>query len=148
MPSPVPDPNPDSDLTDEKIIDIFEAELQTYKDELVPLHPKKRDLIRKSVKLTVLDHHSIKRNAPKKRAHIILNDLWTSIPEAFLLCATAIHPHKLGSLKTTNYLGKILQWWKVVEHPKGLTLTVHQLDILKALRERKNPGPQDALGGQ
>jgi len=32
-----------------------------------------------------------------------------------------------------------------VEHPKALTLTVHRLDILKALPERKNPGPQDTL---
>jgi len=148
MPQPVPDPNSDLDLTNEKLINILETERRTYTDELVPLHPTKLSLIQKSVALTIQNRDSIKRNVPKKRAHIILNDLWTSIPEAFVLSTAAILPYKLGSLKSTTYLRNILEWWKGVEHPKALTLTVHRLDILKALPERKNPGPQDTLGGQ
>jgi len=48
-----------------------------------------------------------KAQCPKKRAHIILNDLWTSIPEAFVLSTAAILPYKLGSLKSTTYLRNI-----------------------------------------
>jgi hypothetical protein len=143
---PATDLDRNSALTDEEFIGILETERKTYSTEFVPLHPKKLKRIRKCVELTAEARDSIHRNFPKKRAHIILTDLWTSVPEVFVLCASAIFQMKLGSLKSDNYLGKILEWWKKVNHPKGLAETVQALDVLKVLHDKKST--QDGLTGQ
>jgi hypothetical protein len=126
-----------SDLTIEIFIDLLDCELAKYSHDYVPLHKSKENRIAKCCEIAVLDRSAIAKNPRKRRAHDILNDLWTILPEVFVLCASTIYVWHLGSLKSIDYLSKIKAWWKLVRHPTGLTTTVKQLEILAILPSRE-----------
>jgi hypothetical protein len=120
-------------LTDEKLIELLEGERKTYSREYVPLHQTKITSIEKCCKLAAENPKDIRRNVPRKRACMILSDLWASAPAVFVLCASVIPPNTLGSNPSTTYLVGVLKWWREVDHPQGLIDTVRELVALRAL---------------
>ena len=127
-------------LTNETLIDLLDCELKRYSEEYVPLPRSKVDRIAKCCNAVALARSSIGRNPRKRRAHDILNDLWATFPEVFVLCASTVYVWHLGSLKSTDYLIAIKAWWKLAHHPAGLAKTVTQLNILKTLPLRQLEG--------
>ena len=117
-------------LTSEDLVGLLDQELQRFSDEYFPLHTSQLDAIKRCTAVVDEDDNAA-TNVPKKRAQRILTDLWTHLPEAFLLCSLAATPSKLGSLKAVDYMKYILRWWDGVKAPAGLTKTFDRhLDVL------------------
>jgi hypothetical protein len=125
----------DQNLTDEKLLELVEKERHTFSGDYFPLHHKNLDAVKKCSDLIAQDRNSIHRNTPKTRAHTILTDIWAHLPEVFVLCSLAITPTRLGTLKSRDYLRKLLKWWEKAEQPKALVETIIRLS--KVLPPRK-----------
>ena len=120
-------------LTDEKLLELVERQRTNFSGDYIPLHQKDLDAVQKCSALVAEDRNEIKRNTSKTRAHIILKDIWTYLPEVFVLCSLAAHPTRIGTLKSKCYLRKLLTWWKEADQPKGLVETVERLsEVLPA----------------
>ena len=77
-------------LTNESLVDLLKQELKIFSEDYFPLHEKQLKAIQRCIALVEEEEDKIIRNIPKRRAHVILKDLWTHIPEAFLLCSLAV----------------------------------------------------------
>ena len=117
----------DQQLTNEILLELVETQPTKFSGEYVPLHQKDLDAAKKCSALITQDRNLIKRNTAKTRAHIILTDVWTHLPEVFVLCSLATNPTRIGTLKSKCYLRKLLSWWKVTDQPTGLLETVERL---------------------
>lgn len=122
-------------LTDDELLDLIEKERSAFSDDYVPLHHEKLDALKKCSNLVAKDRNSISRNTQKRRAHIILTDIWAYLPEVFVLCSLATNPTKLGTLKSRDYLGKLLRWWKEADQPRALLETVERLSEILPSRK-------------
>lgn len=127
------------DLTNESLIQILGQELEKFSEDYFPLHKSQLKAIQRCTVLVDEDEDKILKNVPKKRAHVILKDLWTHIPEAFLLCSLAAAPTKIGTLKSADYMTVVLRWWKDVSVPHGLTKTLdsHSDVLPKVFRDSR-----------
>lgn len=137
----------DRRLTDEKLLKLVEKERTKFSSDYVPLHEKDLGAVKNCSALIAEDRNSIKRNTPKTRAHIILTDVWTHLPEVFVLCSLATNPTRLGSLESKSYLGKLLRWWEEIDRPTGLVRIVEQLSeflpsTVHSSKQNSVPGSQ------
>lgn len=115
----------------DELIKGCEKALNTFQNVFYPLTPGARRAIEKCTALVKLDRNSIGKNKPKRRAQVILTHLWEHFPEGFILCALSTYPYKLGHLESEDYLQRMISWWEMVEHPKGLLLVLERYsDIL------------------
>jgi hypothetical protein len=109
-------------LTNENLVNLLREELERFSEDYYPLHQKQLKAIQRCTDLVGEEESKLVRNTPKRRAHIILKDLWTHIPEVFLLCSLAITPTRLGCLKSINYMEFISRWWRDIGVvPEGLS---------------------------
>lgn len=96
-------------LTDEKLIFILKSERITYSGDYFPLYCTKIISIEKRSKLIAENLKEIRRNILRKRACVILNNLWKSAPAMFVLCALVTLLNTPGSNILTAYLGRVLK---------------------------------------
>jgi hypothetical protein len=108
-------------LDDNKFIAGLQEKLQEFSVECFPLTTKQIDRLKRSKLLIAQDASDIVKNIPKKRAHTILTELWTHLPEVYFLCSLAFNQSELASLKSSTYLAAASQWWHGVDKPQGLT---------------------------
>ncbi|KAI1489424.1 hypothetical protein F5X96DRAFT_670696 [Biscogniauxia mediterranea] len=105
-------------LTNKDFVDLLKTQYERFSDKYFPLHQSHLDAIRRCT--DIVDADNVRRNVPKKRTRTILNDLWTHSPEVFVLAALAFTPTKIGTLKSRDYMGDILEWWEGKKIPGGL----------------------------
>lgn len=110
-------------LTNSALVNLLMQELEKFSDDYYPLHSSQLNAIKRCRSLVGIDDSEVGDNTTKRRARIILVDLWTHSPEAFLLCSLAITPSHLGTLKSTDYMKDVIQRWENVEVPRGITKT-------------------------
>ena len=118
-------------MTDESLRDIAAETLGSFKDHYIPIPESRIIAAQRCLKLVEMDPTSIIKHTVKRRAHLIMCELWKRSAELSILVALSVTPTQLGSLKSETYLGVLIEWWDAVPHPKGLTefLEVHS-DIL------------------
>lgn len=117
--------------TIDELIGVLETERTAFGTEYFALSEKQRTSLKKFTDLVNLSANDVHNNANKKRAQVIMVDLWRHVPEVFILCALPMTFGRLGSLKSNDYLRPIVNWWQKVDHPVGLTATLQQCsDIL------------------
>ncbi|MCJ1477235.1 hypothetical protein MMC13_005906 [Lambiella insularis] len=121
------------------LVELLENRFHKFSEKDFPLHETELKSIKRCTELVKEEGKKIIRNVPKRRAHIILKDLWTHIPEAFILCALVVTPSQLGTLKSTDYMESIFTWWHSVVVPRGLakTLDSHSDILPKVLRDSR-----------
>ncbi|KAF2199578.1 hypothetical protein GQ43DRAFT_111652 [Delitschia confertaspora ATCC 74209] len=107
-------------LTSRELISLIEAKRKSFSEEYVPLLDVQLEILREYLAFIALDRNSIQRNHLKKRSHIILNQIWRCNQEIFVLCALTTNRTRLGSIKETDYISLLLNWWSSVDHPNGL----------------------------
>ena len=108
------------DFTLDTLIDRFKKQKECFSDQHVPLSTTQIETIKRVSAFIAQDISTIQRNHLKKRACLILNDLWMHRKETFLLCALTTFPTQLASLDPATSLRDISTWWDNVDHPKGL----------------------------
>jgi hypothetical protein len=109
-------------LTVDSLIDLLEKQRCTFTDRYCPLLKAQEIALRKANDLIAEDLGSLSRNYPRKKAHMILNDIKICVShDVFVLCALATNPSGLGNSKLKNYVPEITIWWARVDHPRGLT---------------------------
>lgn len=114
-----------------KLIDTFDVIRRQFSDNYLPLTGEQLQRVDKCSRLVEQDPSTIRQNAPKKRAHIVLSEIWTHRPDFFIICALSTYPTTLGMLKSHAYLQELLGWWDGAEHPKALAEIIsHHSNIL------------------
>jgi hypothetical protein len=111
-------------LDNSGLIDLLDKEIKKFSDDYFPLHSDQLKGVKRCTALVDTGESEIGDNAPKRRARTILTDLWTHVPEAFFLCSLATSPTHLGTLTSIDYMKPVLQWWKDVNVPLGMTKTI------------------------
>ncbi|PTU17796.1 hypothetical protein P175DRAFT_0378321 [Aspergillus ochraceoroseus IBT 24754] len=118
-------------LTSSELIALCDTTRRSFSDNFIPFTNLQLEKVQKSSTLVRSNRHSIGKNAPKLRAHTVLSELWTHCPEGFILCALSTYQSRLGTLKSTDFLRDMMEWWQGVEHPGGLSaVLVHYANIL------------------
>ncbi|KAG8664441.1 hypothetical protein FPOAC2_14343 [Fusarium poae] len=111
-------------LDDNKFIAGLQEKLREFSLGYLPLTTKQINRLKQSKLLIAQDASHIVKNIPKKRAHTILTELWTHLPEVYFLCSLAFTQTELASLKSRTYLAAASRWWHEVDKPQGLTRVI------------------------
>lgn len=117
-------------LTIDSLINLAEKKEASFSNQS-HLSTEEQDALRKCADIVKLELSTLSRNTSKRRAKGILTALWARRPALYVLIALSAHPTKLGTLKSSEYLRLLLDWWDKTVHPAGLdnVLELHQ-DIL------------------
>lgn len=111
-------------LTTAKFVDILQVELGRWTEHQPLLCAKELDRLRKATDLVAEDPTTITRNAQKKRVHMILKELWSHLPQVFILCALKITHTHLGTLKSTSFLTEVRNWWQGIDKTDSLNKAI------------------------
>ncbi len=111
-------------LTDERLLSLLEQQRQRFVDGSSLLDGQGLTRLERSTRLIQLDLATIKDNAPKRRAHDILRNMWINVPSVFVLCAVATTHDKLGTLKSVTYMAAVSTWWHRVGEPANFTRAI------------------------
>ena len=117
---PLPAMTSQEALTISELIQLIKEKRDCFDEHHVPLSQTQVDAVERFLAWIAVDRKAIRRNPAKKKSHLILSDLWTHIPEVFILCALVTFPTKLASLNPTDCYRELFAWWESANHPKGL----------------------------
>ena len=134
-----------SSFPPQELLNLIDTTWRQFSETSVPLTSNQQNNIRRCSRLVATDPSTIHRNAPKSRAHRILNDILRCSEELFFLCALSACPTQLGKLKSEDYLRGLVDWRKDKTCPKGLRYAItHYYALLprkKATGERPKVTP-------
>ncbi len=98
-------------LTDEGLVALLKAQHARFSIREIFLSTKEQGRLQKCTELVAQQPATIGKNAPRKRARMILVDLWNNFPDVFFLCSTATSLDTLGTMTSMTYLTAISDWW-------------------------------------
>ena len=116
--------------SDDALVVVLDAEIAKFSNSRIPLVTKETRQLEKWKRIVTGNPSAYGRNAPKRRSHYIMKNLWEHCPKAYFLCGIRTTMSSLGGLKSVSYMAAVLEWASRVQMPPGPAETMDRYSAI------------------